>query len=61
MWFVIVVIDDVVENWNSYEDDVDTYEYISDDKDSDGDLDYDDVEKYLNDSLEEDVNDGDDW
>lgn len=39
------------------------YEYIeeSDDKDSDGDVDYDDVEKYLNESLENDINDGDDW
>ncbi|WKA53440.1 hypothetical protein [Planococcus shixiaomingii] len=60
IWFATVVVGGVVENWNSYDED-DTYEYISDDKDSDGDVDYDDVEKYLNDSLEEDVNDGDDW
>ena len=47
-------------NWVS--DDSDTgYYYDTDDKDMDGDVDYDDVEKYLEDSLEEDKNDGDDW
>ena len=37
------------------------YYYDPDDKDMDGDVDYDDVYKYLEDSLEEDKNDGDDW
>ncbi|MEK5065672.1 hypothetical protein [Cytobacillus sp. FSL R5-0596] len=61
IWFAVVIIGDVIENWNSHDEEVDTYEYNPDDKDSDGDLDYDDVEKHLNDSLKEDVNDGDDW
>lgn len=42
------------------DDDSPSY-YDSDDYDTDGDVDYDDVNKYLNDSLEDDINDGDDW
>ncbi|MFU2014800.1 hypothetical protein ACM6Q7_06940 [Peribacillus butanolivorans] len=40
---------------SNHNEEVDTYEYNPDDKDSDGDVDYDDVEKHLNDSLEEDM------
>ncbi|MED3825130.1 hypothetical protein P4561_15675 [Priestia flexa] len=60
VYFLVAGITDGISNWNEYDED---YEYIeeSDDKDSDGDVDYDDVGKHLNDSLEEDVNDGDDW
>lgn len=36
-------------------------QYDSNDKDADGDVDYDDTERYLKDSLKEDKNDGDDY
>ena len=47
-------------DWLVDSNDTDYY-YDPDDKDMDGDVDYDDVYKYLEDSLEEDKNDGDDW
>lgn len=57
-YFIVTAI---METFSDTED-VD-YEYIDDsnDYDYDGDVDYDDVDKYLEDSLKEDVNDGDDW
>lgn len=61
IWFIVSWVMDVVSNIedNDYYEDDNYNEY--DDKDADGDVDYDDVDKYLKDSLEEDINDGDDY
>lgn len=59
---VVVAIGGMVScvNWLSDNDDSDYY-YDPDDYDKDGDVDIYDGAKYLEDSLEEDKNDGDDW
>ncbi|WP_342543311.1 hypothetical protein MHH33_06950 [Paenisporosarcina sp. FSL H8-0542] len=63
IWFVGGFFIDVIQDLlDSMDYDSDGSDFISDtdDKDFDGDVDFDDVEKNLNDSLEEDLNDGDD-
>ncbi|MFD1357661.1 hypothetical protein ACFQ4X_07060 [Fictibacillus halophilus] len=60
VWFFVWAFNDPVYD-SGDDEETPSYEVNPDDYDGDGDVDIDDGVQYLEDSLEEDKNDGDDW